>query len=115
MVMGWYHMARNLLNHAAGEVDAASEAVTDPDTRDRLAGLADQLRSQAEREATPALGALDRIHTKLREIQHYTGEPSASEALENAQDDILSFLETLDDRGMKQHGESQNADENMST
>lgn len=108
-------MARDVLHHAAGEVDAASEAVTDPDTRDRLAGLADQLRSQAEREATPALGALDRIHTKLREIKHDADEPPASDALENAQDDILSFLETLDDRGMKQHGESQNANENKSS
>ena len=105
-------MARDLLHHAADEVETAREDVPDTDTSDRLEVLADQLRSQADREATPALGALDRIHTKLRTIEARFSEPTVSEPLARARENILSFLETLDDRGMKQHGRPRNAETN---
>ncbi|WP_425433274.1 DUF7553 family protein [Haloarcula nitratireducens] len=97
-------MTRDTLYHAAREVDTARESASEMETSDRLAVLADQLRSQADRKATPALGTLDRIHTKLRTIETEANEPAVSEALEQARRHILSFLETLDDRGMKQHG-----------
>lgn len=105
-------MARDLLYQAAAEVDTAREGMSDTDTADRLEGLAAQLRSQADRETTPALGVLDRIHTKLRTIETQADEPSVSEALERAREHILSFLDTLDDRGMTQHGGSRNAETN---
>ncbi len=97
-------MTRNLLTDAADEVDTAKEATPDPEARNRLETLGTQLRSQANRNATPALGALDRIHVKLRNIEGQTDEPAVTEAIERAREDILAFLETLDDRGMKQHG-----------
>lgn len=107
-------MTRDLLRRAAGEVEAAREAIPEPEARDRLEALSDQLRAQAERGTTPALGALDRVHVKLGEIQRQTGQATATEAIERAREDILAFLETLDDRGMKQHGESRNDDANGS-
>lgn len=103
-------MTRDLLTHAAEEVDTAKRAVGNQDLGDRLDTLADQLRSQADRTATPALGTLDRVHAKLREIEHQTDDTTVTEALERARQDILSFLDTLDDRGMKQHGWSQDAE-----
>lgn len=96
-------MTRDLLRQAAEKVDAAGADVAGAETSDRLAVLADRLRSQAEREATPALGVLDRVHAKLREIETETDEPAVGETLESAREDVMSFLETLDDRGMKQH------------
>lgn len=105
-------MARDLLHHAADEVETAREDMPDTDTSNRLEVLTDQLRSQADRESTPALGALDRIHTKLRTIEAQASEPTVSEALSRACEHILSFLETLDDRGMKQHGRPRNAETN---
>lgn len=108
-------MTYDLLYHAAEEVDTAGKNVSDTDTSDRLESLADQLRSQGDRETTPALGTLARIHTKLRTIETEADEPTVSEALERARKHILSFLETLDDRGMKQHGGSRNAETNEPT
>lgn len=105
-------MARDLLYHAADEVETARENMSDADTGNRLAMFADQLRSQADREATPALGALDRIHTKLRTIEAQAEKPTVSRALERARENILSFLETLDDRGMNQHGRPRNRETN---
>jgi len=101
-------MTRDILTDAADEVDTAKEAISDPEARDRLETLANQLRSQASREATPALGALDRIHVKLRDIEGQTDTTTVTEAIEHAREDILAFLETLDDRGMKQHGWTEN-------
>ena len=101
-------MLRRLLTEAAGEVDRAGEAVPDPEARDRLELLADQLRSQAGREATPALGVLDRIHAKLRDVERETTETTATETIARAREDILAFLGTLDDRGRTQHGWSRN-------
>jgi ectoine hydroxylase-related dioxygenase (phytanoyl-CoA dioxygenase family) len=107
-------MTTDLLYRAADQVDAAREATTDTEVSDRLQTLANQLRSQAGRDATPALGTLDRIHAKLREIEAQTDETASRAAIERARDDILAFLQTLDDRGMKQHGSSQNPDANGS-
>lgn len=104
-------MSRDLLTEAVDEVETAKETVRDSGVRDRLETLAGQLQSQARRETTPALGALDRIRTKLGEIGDQTDETAVAEPLERARDDILSFLETLDDRGMSQHGGRQHGDE----
>lgn len=103
-------MAHELLTRAADAVDAAGAATTDTAASDRLRTLADQLRAQAERDTTPALGALDRVLVKLREIEGLTDEPTTGEAIERARQDVLAFLGTLDDRGMKQHGGGRNAD-----
>jgi hypothetical protein len=107
-------MARELLTNAADEVDTAKEAIPDPEARDRLETLVNRLRSQADREATPALGVLDRIHVKLRDIERQTDETTVTEAIERAREDVLAFLETLDDRGMKQHGWTENEGANGS-
>jgi hypothetical protein len=93
--------SRDLLTAAADEVGTASGAVPDSELRERLEVLAGQLRSQAEREVTPALGVLDRVQTKLRGIQRQTNDATATAAIERARDDIPAFLDTLDDREMK--------------
>jgi len=103
-------MAQHLLETAAEEVDTAKEALTDQDARDRLTVLASHLRSQAGRETTPALGTLDRIHAKLRDIEQHIDDTTATEAIERARDNIMAFLDTLDDRGMTQHGSTQPTD-----
>ncbi|MEF8840634.1 MAG: hypothetical protein V5A62_03285 [Haloarculaceae archaeon] len=54
-------MTRDLLHRAADEMDVGRNRLTDAEARDRLGTLSDPLRSQAERNATPALGALDRV------------------------------------------------------
>ncbi|PSQ18623.1 hypothetical protein BRD00_04890 [Halobacteriales archaeon QS_8_69_26] len=100
-------MTRDPLYRAADRVDEAAEAA-DPDASDRLAGLAGQLRSQADREATPALGGLDRIHSKLRDVEGAVEDPEVAAPIADAREDVLSFLETLPDRGMRQHGRSEN-------
>lgn len=105
-------MSRALLHQAADEVDTGERKITDTEASDRLRTLADQLRSQAERNTTPALGVLDRIQHALREIAAETDDETVSDCLETARERIFSFLETLDDRGMKQHGWSQNAKSN---
>lgn len=97
-------MSRNLLKSAANEVDTAKEATSHTETSDRLETLANKLRSQAERDSTPALGTLDRVHTKLRRIEDQTDDATIRETIESAREDIMDFLETLDDRGMQQHG-----------
>jgi hypothetical protein len=97
-------MTRDLLTDAADEVAAAKRATTDPAVSDRLETLAGRLRSQAERETTPALGVLDRVGTKLRDIEADTDDPTVGDSLARARANILSFLDTLDDRGMAQHG-----------
>lgn len=96
-------MARKSLVEAAEEVNSAREATSDPDVGDRLDALSDQLRAQADRDAPPALGVLDRIHVKLREIEQQTDEATVTESIERARQELLTFLGTLDDRGMKQH------------
>lgn len=92
-----------MLVQAAEAVERGAETTSDTDTEDRLTQLTSRLRSQANRDATPALGTLDRVLTKLREIEDETSDPTVTESLEEAQEQILSFLATLDDRGMKQH------------
>jgi hypothetical protein len=96
-------MSADLLVQAVDAVERARDATTSHDKRDRLEQLGSQLQSQADRNATPALGALDRVQTKLREIENETDEETVTEALGEAREHILSFLGTLDDRGMKQH------------
>lgn len=107
-------MTRTLLHQAADEVERASETVTDEERSARLKTLAERLRSQAERDATPALGALDSVHEKLRELERQSDESAVTDTLQRAREDILSFLETLEDRGMKQHGWNGNAQSNGS-
>jgi predicted RNase H-like nuclease (RuvC/YqgF family) len=96
-------MSRNLLVHAVDAVETARDATTSTNKRDRLEQLGSQLQAQTDRDATPALGALDRIQTKLRDIEDDTDEETVTNALAEAREHILSFLGTLDDRGMKQH------------
>jgi hypothetical protein len=93
--------SRDLLTAVADEVETASGVVPDSEVRERPEVLAGQLRSQAEREVTPALGVLDRVQTKLRGIQRQTNDATATAAIERARDDIPAFLDTLDDREMK--------------
>jgi len=99
-------VSRKLLYRAADRIDEAG-AAADRDVSDRLSALAEQLRSQADRDATPALGTLDRVNYKLRAIGAETGDPTVEERIASAREDVLSFLETLDDRGMNQHGWSE--------
>jgi predicted RNase H-like nuclease (RuvC/YqgF family) len=96
-------MSRDLLMRAVDAVETARDATTSSDKRERLEQLGSQLQAQADRDATPALGALDRVQTKLREIENGTDEETVTDALAEAREHILSFLGTLDDRGMKQH------------
>jgi hypothetical protein len=105
-------MTRDLLHRAADEVDAGRNRSTDAEARDRLGTLSDQLRSQAERDTTPALGVLDRIQHALREISAETDDETIGDHLGTARERILSFLETLDDRGMRQHGGDRNGRSN---
>lgn len=107
-----YHMTHDLLHQAADEVEATGEQLTDPATRTRLSTLADQLRAQADREAPPALGALARVQHALREIAADTDDEEVHARLEYAIEQLVSFLETLDDRGMTQHGWDQHTDPN---
>lgn len=96
-------MSRDALVKAIEAVETARDATEDPARRERLEQLAAHLQTQADRDATPALGTLDRVQTKLRNIHADTEEGTVADALEEAREHILSFLATLDDRGMKQH------------
>ncbi|QIO25141.1 hypothetical protein [Haloarcula sp. JP-L23] len=96
-------MSRDDLMRAVKAVEAASDAVADPAVRERLDQLAEHLRLQAERDGTPALGALDRIQYALHDIATHTND-SVTTQVEHSRDLIFDFLETLDDRGMTQHG-----------
>ncbi|MGB9965165.1 DUF7553 family protein [Halobacterium hubeiense] len=96
-------MSRDRLVRAIDAVDTAREATTDGEIGERLAQLVSHLESQADRDSTPALGTLDRVQTKLRDIEDETSDPTVEDALADARQHILSFLGTLDDRGMKQH------------
>ena len=98
-------MARELLPQALNEAIQASDAATDSATSNRLDNLAERLRHQAaEKQSTPALGALDRIRYGLEEVAEQSSNEAVSEPLAHAQEHIMSFLKTLDDRGMTQHG-----------
>ncbi|MEF8979587.1 MAG: hypothetical protein V5A39_12070 [Haloarculaceae archaeon] len=101
-------MSRELLEQAVDAVETARESTTDSETDERLAQLKTHLQSQTERDATPALGTLDRVQTKLRDIEDETDNSRVAESLSKAREQILSFLGTLDDRGMKQHGWTEN-------
>jgi len=96
-------MSRELLEQAVDAVETARESTTDSETDERLAQLKTHLQSQADRDATPALGTLDRVQTKLRDIEDESDNSRVAESLAEAREQILSFLGTLDDRGMKQH------------
>lgn len=97
-------MTREQLDRAARAVERAGEATADADRSERLADLADRLRSQSERDATPALGVLDRIQYSLDEVADETDDGAVAEDLEDAREHVFAFLGTLDDRGMTQHG-----------
>lgn len=96
-------MSRELLTEAREAIEDARDSTTSTDRRERLHRFAAQLQSQADRETTPALGTLDRVQTKLRDIQAESDEDSVADALQRAREHILDFLGTLDDRGMQQH------------
>lgn len=104
-------MSREPLTDAADELDAARDQTADPAVCDRLETLAGCLRSQADREATPALGTLDRVQVKLREIEDQTDDTTVVAAVDSACEQILSFLGTLDDRAMTQHGRTGDEEE----
>lgn len=97
-------MACEELDRAARTVREASEAAADAGRSERLAGLADTLRDQAERDATPALGVLDRVQYSLDEVADRTDDEAVAAGLADAREHVFAFLETLDDRGMTQHG-----------
>lgn len=96
-------MSRDALVEAIDAVETAGEAAPDTEVEERLDQLKSHLETQATRDGTPALGTLDRVQTKLREITEETSDSTVAESLEEAREYILSFLETLDDRGMQQH------------
>ncbi len=50
------------------------------------------LESQTNRDATPALGTLDRVLVNIRETEDETNESAGAEALADAQEHTLSFL-----------------------
>lgn len=101
-------MSRGLLYEAIEEVEATREILPDGELDDRLETLSSQLETQAERDATPALGTLDRIQNSLEEVASEADNEAVKERMETAREHIFSFLGTLEDRGMKQHGWSQN-------
>lgn len=107
-------MTHEMLVQAVRAVEAASDEARDPEISARLARLADHLRMQAEREGTPALGGLDRIHHALQEVTTQTEVEAVITQVDDAQIRIVSFLDTLDDRGMKQHGLVTNTNANHS-
>jgi hypothetical protein len=96
-------MSRELLVEAHAAVERVRDEVSGTDTRDLLEDLATRLHHQAEREGTPALGTLDRINAKLEDVEGGIADEEAFHAIHQAPEHILSFLATLDDRGMKQH------------
>lgn len=104
-----------MLHQIAEEVENVRDDVDDDDVRNRLEILADRLQSQTEREATPALGTLDRIQNALHEIAAETDDETVSDRLEDARKQIFEFLGPLDDRGMKQHGWSENTESDAPT
>ena len=96
-------MTRKLLERAQEEVRRASTD-SEGEISERLTKLANRLHYQAtEKQSTPALGALDRIQYSLQEIAEETDRETVATRLERAREHIVSFLGTLDDRGMKQH------------
>lgn len=98
-------MNRELLTQTIEEVQEAIEAADSSETQERLEALADRLRYQAEeKQSTPALGTLDRIQHSFEEIVDQTGDEEVAKPLNRAREHIFSFLGTLDDRGMTQHG-----------
>lgn len=105
-------MSRDLLSDANEAVAAARERLSDEELRDRLETLSSRLQSQAERDTTPALGTLDRIQNGLEEVASSADDATVTEQLEDARENIFSFLETLEDRGMKQHGWSVGSESN---
>ena len=107
-------MTHNTLVQAVRAVEAASADAHDTEISERLDQLAAYLRSQAERDGTLALGGLDRIHHSLQEAASQTGQESVTTRIDEARDRIVSFLDTLDDRGMKQHGLPTNRELNSS-
>ena len=107
-------MTHNTLVQAVRAVEAASADAHDAEISERLDQLAAYLRSQAERDGTPALGGLDRIHHSLQEAASQTDQESVTTRIDEARDHIVSFLDTLDDRGMKQHGLPTNRELNSS-
>lgn len=96
-------MPRDTLQQAIDGVETGREHTADGDIEERLTQLESHLESQANRDATPALGTLDRIHTKLGEVEDETSDSRVAESVATAREHILRFLDTLDDRGMKQH------------
>lgn len=94
-----------MLVQAVEAIERARDSTPNPERRERLDRFSSRLQSQAEREATPALGTLDRIHTKLGNIEAETDDQTVTDSLTQAREHVLSFLGTLEDRGMKQHRE----------
>ena len=109
-------MSRDLLTQAIDEVTQASDAAAKSVVSDRLDDLAERLRHQAgEKQSTLALDALDRIRYGLGEVAEQSSNEAVSEPLARAQEHIMSFLGTLEDRGMTQYGwtpENETVDEN---
>jgi hypothetical protein len=108
-------MTHDTLVQAVNAVEAASEDAHDTEISERLDQLAAHLQSQAEREGSPALGGLDRIQHSLQEVASRTDQEAVTTRIDKARDLIFSFLDTLDDRGMKQHGLQTDMEQNSSS
>ena len=108
-------MTHDTLVHAVNAVETASEDASDTEISERLDQLAGHLRSQAERDGPPALGGLDRIQHSLQEVATQTDQEAVTTRMDEARDLIFSFLDTLDDRGMQQHGLATNTEPNSSS
>lgn len=87
-------MPRDQLQTAATRVETASEDATG-EAADRLSDLADQLTALASGDADPDHGRLARIQRSLADLSDEVGADAAA-AIENADDAINAFRETLE-------------------
>ena len=108
-------MTHDTLVNAVSAVEGASEEAHDTEISERLDQLAGYLQLQADRDGTPALGGLDRIQHSLQEVASQTDQEAVTTRIGEARDLIVSFLDTLNDRGMQQHGLPTNREPNSSS
>ncbi|PSP83368.1 hypothetical protein BRC83_07150 [Halobacteriales archaeon QS_1_68_17] len=88
-------MVREQLQDAADSVRAASDAAADPETSERLSGLADQLETLATADRSPDHGRLARIQNAFDEVESSVNEETV-EHIEQARFHVSAFRETIE-------------------
>lgn len=104
------NIVRKCLREASESIQRAADAAESPGVTARLTGIADQLHYHVEGDprdpeatATPRPDTLDTIQSTIGEITDDVDDSDVTDHLQDAQQQLVLTIVTLDDWRQKQH------------